>query len=92
MKRVLAVAALSALMLTTACYTSRRVAGDELAGGVLNPLLWVTVPVDALLSPVQIPTWLGDDSDTWTPFDPDKIREEYENPELDQLSYRAYSK
>jgi hypothetical protein len=92
MKKILTVAALAALTLTTGCYTSRTIAGDDLAGGPFNPFLWVTVPIDAVLSPIQIPTWLGDETDDWTPFDVDEIREEYSRPELSELSYRGYSR
>ena len=78
MKKMLTALAVVALFSTTGCYTSRRIAGDGLTGGVTNPYLWVTVPVDTLMSPYQIPKWLSDDDDTWTPWSPDDIREEYE--------------
>jgi hypothetical protein len=78
MKKMLTALAVVALFSTTGCYTSRRVAGDSLTGGITNPYLWVTVPVDTLMSPYQIPKWLSDDDDPWTPWSPDDIREEYE--------------
>ena len=77
MKKMLTAFAVVLLFGTTGCYTSRRVAGDELQGGITNPYLWVTVPVDIVLSPIQIPTWWGDDADDWNPWDFDEIREEY---------------
>lgn len=77
MKKAMIVAGLAALLATTGCYTSRRVAGDRLAGGITNPALWVAVPVDIVLSPYQIAKWAGDENDTWKPLDVDKIRAEY---------------
>ena len=81
MKKTLTVLAVALLFGTTGCYTSRRVAGDELAGGVTNPYLWVTVPVDIVMSPYQVPAWMLDDTDDWTLWDFDAIREEYTNTE-----------
>ena len=78
MKKMLTALAVVALFSTTGCYTSRRVAGDKLTGGITNPYLWVTVPVDTLKSPYQIPKWLSDDDDMWSPWSADEIREEYE--------------
>jgi hypothetical protein len=77
MKKALTLAAVLALLATGGCYTSRHVAGDNLVGGPLNPYLWVTVPVDTVLSPYQIPKWLADESDSWKPMDFDELREEY---------------
>jgi hypothetical protein len=77
MKRTLSFAAVLALLATSGCYTSRRIAGDDLVGGPLNPYLWVTVPVDTVLSPYQIPHWMSDDTDSWKPLDVDAIRTEY---------------
>jgi len=77
MKKMLTALAVVALFSTTGCYTSRRVAGDELTGGLTNAYLWVTVPVDTLMSPYQIPKWLMDDNDPWTPWNVDELREEY---------------
>ena len=78
MKKTMVLAAVLALLSTAGCYTSRRVAGDDLKGGLTNAYLWVTVPIDTVMSPFQIPKWLGDESDTWTPWDPDEIRREYD--------------
>ena len=78
MKKSLLALAVVALLATTGCYTSRRVAGDELQGGVTNPYLWVTIPVDTLMSPYQIPKWLRDKDDDWTPWDFDAICEQYD--------------
>ncbi len=80
MRRLMLLAGLVAVLSTTGCYTSRRVVGDELRGGVGNPALWVTVPIDAVMSPYQIPKWLADDQDDWRPWDPDETRRSY-NPE-----------
>ena len=77
MKKTLILAALLAAVSTAGCYTSRRVAGDELRGGLLNPYLWVTIPVDTLLSPYQVIKWANDDTDDWTPWDVDEERERY---------------
>jgi hypothetical protein len=77
MKKAVLVTALALLVGTTGCYTSRRVAGEELRGGVLNPYLWVTLPIDTLLSPYQIPKWYFDENDPWTPWDVDVERERY---------------
>ena len=77
MKKALFTAALTLVVATAGCYTSRHVAGEDLRGGVLNPYLWVTVPIDALMSPYQIPNWLSDDNDPWTPWDVDVERERY---------------
>ncbi len=76
MKKTLLLAAVLAVA-TTGCYTSRRIAGDDLQGGLTNPSLWVTVPVDTLLSPYQIPKWIMDESDDWTPFNVDDVRRNY---------------
>lgn len=75
-KTLLALAVVS--ILTTGCYTSRRVVGDDLKGGIANPALWLTVPIDTVMAPFQIPKWLNDDSDPWTPWDPDEMYEEYQ--------------
>jgi len=80
MRKLVLVPAVALLLLTTGCYTSRRVAGDDLEGGVTNPYLWVTVPVDAVLSPIQVVRWANDEKDTWTPWDFDAVRREY-NPD-----------
>lgn len=85
LKKTLVVLGLLALLSTTGCYTSRTVAGDNLAGGPMNPFLWVTVPVDTVLSPIQVPTWLGDDSDEWKPIDFDAMREQYSRPGVQRL-------
>jgi hypothetical protein len=77
MKKMLTAFAVVLLFGTTGCYTSRRVAGDDLQGGITNPHLWVTVPVDIVMSPFQVPKWLSDDSDDWNPWDFDEIRDEY---------------
>jgi hypothetical protein len=36
----------------------------------------VTVPVDTVLLPVQVPQWIGDCDDCWTPLDVAAIRRE----------------
>ena len=59
MKKVILTAALTLVVATSGCYTSRYIAGEDLKGGVLNPYLWVTIPIDTLMSPYQIPTWLS---------------------------------
>ena len=71
MRRFVLLASVVGLLATTGCYTSRRIAGDDLAGGPLNPYLWVTVPIDTAMSPFQIPNWLSDPNDDWRPWDPD---------------------
>ncbi len=76
-KKYVLLPALVLLLGTTGCYTSRRVAGDDLEGGITNPALWVTVPVDILMSPYQIPKWLSDDRDDWQPFDTQQMRKDY---------------
>jgi hypothetical protein len=58
------------------CYLSRQVAGDDLVGGPVNPYLWVTVPVDALLSPAEILHFI-EQKDAWTPWAAENIRYEY---------------
>ena len=58
------------------CYLSRQVAGDELTGGPLNPLLWVTVPVDTVLFPFELAHFIDQD-DSWTPWSADQQRWEY---------------
>ncbi len=78
MKKMLIALAVVALFSTTGCYTSRRVAGDDLVGGPTNAYLWVTVPADILMSPYQIPKWMMDEDDTWNPWDFDEIRDEYD--------------
>jgi len=77
MKKMLTALAVVALFSTTGCYTSRRIAGDGLTGGITNPYLWVTVPVDTIMSPYQIPKWIMDEDDSWSPWSADDIREEY---------------
>lgn len=90
LKKTLVLMGLAALLSTTGCYTSRNVAGDNLAGGPTNPYLWVTVPVDAVLSPVQIPMWLGDDADDWKPIDFDAMREQYSKPRMHRMARGDY--
>jgi hypothetical protein len=58
------------------CYLSRQVAGDELTGGPLNPLLWVTVPIDTILFPFELAHFVDQD-DSWTPWSADQQRHEY---------------
>jgi len=77
MKKTLILSALALALATTGCYTSRRIAGDDLRGGILNPYLWVTVPLDAVMSPYQIPKWYMDETDDWSPWDVDVERERY---------------
>ena len=88
LKKTLALAGALALVSTAGCYTSRRIAGDDLVGGPLNPYLWVTVPVDTVLSPVQVPMWLSDPSDDWKPLDVDKIRREYHPSRFNESTSR----
>jgi len=71
----LALVAAGALSLP-GCYLSRQVAGDDLKGGPLNPLLWVTVPVDTILFPFELATFIDND-DSWTPWSADQQRWEY---------------
>jgi hypothetical protein len=87
-KKTLTLVAVVALCATSGCYTSRRIAGDDLVGGPLNPFLWVTVPIDTVLSPIQIPTWLGDESDDWKLLDVDKIYDEYHPSHFNKLTSR----
>ncbi len=61
----------------TGCYLSREVAGDDLVGGPVNPLLWVTVPVDTVLFPFEIAHYLDKD-DPWRPWSADQQRWEYD--------------
>ena len=77
MKKLLTAFAVILLLGTTGCYTSRRVAGDDLQGGITNAYLWVTVPVDIVMSPYQIPKWMSDETDDWNPWNFDEIRDEY---------------
>jgi hypothetical protein len=58
------------------CYLSRQVAGDELTGGPLNPVLWVTVPLDTILFPFEYAHFV-DQNDSWTPWSADAQRWEY---------------
>ncbi len=83
MKKSLIALSLVVLLGTTGCYTSRRIAGDSLQGGVTNPYLWVTVPIDTVMSPYQIPKWLSDEGDDWKPWDADAVREEYNSMSVD---------
>ena len=78
MKKVLAALALVVAGSTglSGCYLSRQVAGDELTGGPLNPLLWVTVPVDTILFPFELAHFIDQD-DSWTPWSADQQRWEY---------------
>ena len=64
------------------CYLSRQVAGDELVGGPLNPLLWVTVPVDTILFPFELATFIDND-DSWTPWSAKQQKWEY----VDQFEF-----
>lgn len=66
------------------CYLSRQCAGDELVGGPLNPLLWVTVPVDTILFPFELATFIDND-DSWTPWSADQQRKEY----IEQYNFEA---
>jgi hypothetical protein len=76
-KRIAALALVAAGALgLSGCYLSREVAGDELVGGPLNPLLWVTIPVDTILCPFEIAHFLDKD-DPWTPWSADQQRWEY---------------
>jgi hypothetical protein len=84
MKKTFVLVAALGVLSTAGCYTSRRIAGDDLVGGPLNPYLWVTVPVDTVLSPYQIPKWMADENDPWRPFDPDEIRREYHPSHFNQ--------
>lgn len=59
------------------CYLSRQVAGDDLTGGPINPLLWVTVPLDTVLFPFELAHFIDQD-DSWTPWSADKERWEYD--------------
>ena len=77
MKKIMLVAALVACVSLTGCYTSRRIAGDKMVGGVTNPALWVTIPIDTVMAPYAIPAWALDESDDWTLFDPDEVRGHY---------------
>ena len=77
MKKTLVLSALAVALATTGCYTSRNVAGEDLRGGILNPYLWVTIPLDTIMSPYQIPKWYMDETDEWTPWDVDVERERY---------------
>ncbi len=79
MRKTLMVASLALVLATAGCYTSRRVAGDHLNGGLWNPYLWVTVPIDTLTSPYQIYVWANDDTDDWSPWllDADRERDKY---------------
>ena len=78
MKKALAALALvvAGSMGMSGCYLSRQVAGDELTGGPLNPILWVTVPVDTLLFPFELAHFIDQD-DSWTPWSADQQRWEY---------------
>jgi len=75
-----AVAALALLVAgsfgMSGCYLSRQVSGDELTGGPLNPLLWVTIPVDTILFPFELAHFVDQD-DSWTPWSADQQRWEY---------------
>jgi hypothetical protein len=75
--------ALAAIVLAAAgsfglsgCYLSRQVAGDELAGGPVNPILWITVPVDTILFPFELYHFYSTD-DSWQPWSADQQRWEY---------------
>lgn len=78
MKKAFAALALlvAGSMPISGCYLSRQVAGDELTGGPLNPILWVTVPVDTLLFPFELAHFIDQD-DSWTPWSADQQRWEY---------------
>ena len=78
MKKAIAALALvvAGSMGMSGCYLSRQVAGDELTGGPLNPILWVTVPVDTLLFPFELAHFIDQD-DSWTPWSADQQRWEY---------------
>jgi hypothetical protein len=75
--------ALAALVLAAAgtfglsgCYLSRQVAGDDLVGGPVNPVMWITVPLDTILLPFELyHFWSTDDS--WQPWSADEQRYEY---------------
>ena len=78
MKKALAALALvvAGSMGMSGCYLSRQVAGDELTGGPLNPILWVTVPLDTILFPFELAHFIDQD-DSWTPWSADQQRWEY---------------
>ena len=89
MRRFLLLASVAALCCaTTGCYTSRRIAGDDLKGGIMNPYLWVTVPIDAVMSPFQIPNWMSDPNDEWKPWSPDWARERVHPVRFEPLDIR----
>ena len=79
MKKKLAALALVAVGLLglPGCYLSREVAGNDLVGGPMNPLLWVTVPADALLFPFEVAHY-EDSCDPWEPWSADRERWEYD--------------
>lgn len=72
----LALVALGSLSLS-GCYLSREVAGDDLIGGPLNPMLWVTVPVDTVMFPFEYAHYVDKD-DAWRPWSADRERWEYD--------------
>ncbi len=78
MKKRLAAALLAVVAATglPGCYLSRQIAGDDLVGGPTNPMLWVTVPVDTILSPFEI-LHFYEQHDSWQPWSADKARAEY---------------
>ena len=61
----------------TGCYLSREVAGNDMVGGPVNPLLWVTVPIDTVLFPFEIAHYC-DKNDPWVPWSADQERWEYD--------------
>jgi hypothetical protein len=81
-KKLMLFTALVACVALTGCYTTRRLAGDKMVGGVTNPAIWFTGPIDAVMSLYQIPMWALDENDDWTPFDPDEIRGHYDYSHL----------
>lgn len=94
MKKAVMLAALFAVLGTTGCYTSRHLAGDDLTAGVFNPYLWITVPIDTVMSPYQITKWSQDESDDWAPWSADQVRNEYDlhTPYWDSVRRNKHSR
>jgi len=78
MKKSLAALALLSVgsFALSGCYLSRQVAGDDLVGGPTNPALWVTVPVDTVLFPLEYAHFLNH-NDGWNPWNAAEVRHEY---------------
>ncbi len=76
-KRIAALAFAAAGVVTLpGCYLSRQVAGDDLAGGPVNPALWITVPLDTVLLPLEWSHFRAM-NDGWNPWTAQAAKAEY---------------